>query len=30
MVHAALIDISGNADEHPTITGSKSLLGFRL
>jgi 5-methylcytosine-specific restriction endonuclease McrA len=30
MVHAALIHISGNADEHLTITGSKSLLGFRL
>jgi 5-methylcytosine-specific restriction endonuclease McrA len=30
MVHAALIQISGDADEHLTITGSKDLLRFKL
>lgn len=28
MVHAGLIDISGNADEHLTITGDRKYLKF--
>ena len=30
MVHAGRIQISGNANEHLTITGSKKDLAFRL
>lgn len=30
MVHAALIQISGNADEHLTIEGDRDLLKFKL
>jgi hypothetical protein len=30
MLHASLIQISGNADEHLTITGDAKLLRFKL